>query len=1052
MQCVEDPISCRASVVGSPKETSHIKDHVSPHPATKPVDIDAPETNPHSNPVSTAASSESERDTRKNDNFDSSIAEFKPSLYRESVRDSLRSRNINVSDLEIYVNRKNKPAMILTLNKVSDDDENVSSFNVAIKNLPNSKEETIVQKNSSNVKETRTHQKENISASDPLGYPEYIESENNFALRSNADIVEYEKLKSTSEKSQNQILTEDSLVHDSKTVKQKVNFPKENNNLNISSEHLNRKASTDPFENKACTGDYPKNSLYSKAVKVFSPYKLKQMSIKSLSSSISKSVSPFCVARQLQEKHCSSDIGNEKSKNLAASENSCVPKPLSLELRSETQSPEPLECSANNNAAYLETPAEVISSCSDKQSVEIHKSLPSPLLLDRSVVCRRSVESSLLTSKSFDSSSLSFIQSCYSVLNLCKNPSNSEAGNAEQLHPKKHVGQGKQVWHVKSPEEMRMRTRSDSNVSEELSQTEEVSIPSRESFGISAEKKVGSSKSKKRKVDNSYKPSGISSGLNVSDIRKKFKQTTAPHDINSAAIYRLRGVRSDSALSQDSTVKDENLRLKNSNLKERVKTLSSGQRQNKLYKLSAIHSDSALNYSSQEKDLLDINDLVVGSDTLDNNRNGKTFRIKSIPYSQCLADKKLVQNSVKISKKKTAEIIAGKVRSKSFSEPSQHKYRKSLKFTDIFRSEPTGELTNSPLFGNMHGSIYSASSPSFLSHFIGGGDFDTDHNNSSLTCNASLTCDEQFFSDNFIKDLLPDFVEDPDLGNIENDIFELQEQYLKPADQQSPLPVFGTLISKLGTQERDQGNYVNRHEAVGSELTNMKQNQKVSITIAEDTHGGNWQRQYSQNHRNIPGNVTVENLPHVQTLLDRSDQISAIEPHVANNLNSIQVSQSSTPFNTAIPQRTIENLFASRTVDINAITTADALNSFIATSLGYQNLAVSTDNQSEQQASSVTQNLSNTSEYLGSISALPTSDVSQNYAVPHYQQVTLSGHMVTTTSERIQTVEEMFTKDVHRIPQSVMAMSSVVSQPSSGNIPDNGIRRDGSLTTTGHDV
>ena len=1016
LQSLEDALSCRASRIYNPPEISNTTDYHSPHPAPEPVDVETSQTNLHTNTLTSTidtdfegaaenigtfirtdneskvdSDSDIEHPAKDIDNFVSSgnesndvksdaknIDEF-VSADNESKSDIVSNiedpakttgnnskedlfGHLNINDFHACINKNTNPAIILLVKKVKENKK--SNDNLTLK----SKSESHVKDYSSGMKGIRNGMKAKCPHGDTQDYLRYDDiraTGNDFVPRANTGKVKYKRSAFSRKMGQRKVHAK--LKNCTKDDSQKVHFP-QNNRLDLTSVHLNSKPKTISLESKIhFSRNNPRNSFRDRNVEAFSPFKLQQTT-RSNSSNPMSGASSYNVASELVGEQFGRGSQSEKSENssLSSSEEVLDHKPVNSELQSASRCQTVVDSSLDINKSDH-------SSLSDLPTV--------------SSSCRRP----LLSSKSSP-----FIHSRYSVLDFQKvaktsnskslQPSNSkllQPSNSRLLLPKSPTEQGRvirrQIWHVKSPEEKLKRAYS-------FSPAEKVSQPTTEGNVLETRSKKNNSVHKKRRVDDdSYNPSS-----ELSDIQQKFKKRVASGTMNSEPVYKLRGVRSDSSLGACS-----HSYLSCDSRTDIWKTGIIPFPNTKCHQLSAMYSDSALNYTNLESSVDMKNALPETNNVRESIDSLKS--LKPIPYSQHLTER------VKRDRKKKSQAS-----SDSYQFKSQRKG-----FPEFINSETTRKLAHHSLLSNLHANSCSTPSPSSLSHFIGGGDFHNHFHN-----NSNLVNEDQFFSE------LPDFVEDPDLGNIENDILELQEQYLKPADQLSPLPMFSTLATKLGGgQDHGQGSYVNRHEIVGAERTNMKQNQRVSITIAEDNNAGNWQRQNSQSHRNLPNKVVVESLPHVQTLLDRQNQFSAImEPQITTDSSTAPVSQSNAAVNVATPQRTIENLFTGQDIDINTV------NNLIATSLGYQNSSsLNTDNHTDIQTSLVTQNRSNTAEYIGCINGPQILDNSQTYENPPMQQPH-SDVAIPVSGEQIQTIEQMFTKGIATVPQAVITQTSVGNQ------------------------
>ena len=480
---------------------------------------------------------------------------------------------------------------------------------------------------------------------------------------------------------------------------------------------------------------------------------------------------------------------------------------------------------------------------------------------------------------------------------------------------------------------------------------------------------------------------------------KKFPEKLSPLRCKSRPkLYKLRGVSSDSAISVTSGLDNEEVELTSERVRSKLKRLQhhpDNETPTQEWKLKAVHSDSMVDYAlvrTTEENMLNAQEkeTLMGDDAMN-----KIYR--TIPYSRNLSAHERMKRHTKVIVKNRPLEFTGR-RYRSLLDPSfLYKCKKSLSFPDS-RSfgdsiSNTHELASYPLLNDTHVNVVcSTPSPSFINHFVGGGDVsDVTHNVHEIS-GDSLTLDEHFFMDNL--NLLPELTEDPEFNRIENDIFELQEQYLKPVDQTitSPLPMFGTIAPKLVFQDQTQGNYVNKQVVIGTLPDSLRQTQNVSVSIAEETPG-NWQ-QNSQTLGNVQSKVVVQSLPHVQSLLGRPDNLSAIESNVNSRSTSLPVSSQA---------KTIESIFASNVTDTSA---TGSIANLLAKSLGHQTLL-------------------NNATYVGSIN-IPGSSESQG--------VNDLGQSAAHNNEKLSALEAMFLKGIQGVQQTVVSPTPTVTVPSEGSV------------------
>ena len=637
----------------------------------------------------------------------------------------------------------------------------------------------------------------------------------------------------------------------------------------------------------------------------------------------------------------------------------------------------------------------------------------------------------------------------------------------------------RQIWHLKSPEELGKKGESSKQMNEESQvpvSKSKIRIKSHIN-DASLEKLVSGSENSlysryyNKRMPDVLEQSGSSKVLSVRTNQKasanRFEVDNTKKEVKHkkmfplieevpAKMYKLRGVRSDSALGtalDTVVVDDKKSGFRSGETREKTKRphpSSPVKKACKHLKLKAVQSDSAVNYSKSNLEELNSRNVEeeMNCPLVNIEKGDRKMKVKSIPYSKHLSDRERVKKSVKCIEEKPVTFKINRAKSNSHSDSSEYRCRRALNFPDSVCVEGRREVMSPTLIENEHVNIVCSSpSPSCLTQFIGSGDINNDN---ECSASASLPLAEHNFMDNVT--VLPDFVGDSDLKNIENDIFELQEQYLNPTDQTSPLPAFSTIDSRLGVQEQTQGTYLGGQPIYRSESEDLKQKQKVSITIAEDTLDRNWQRQISQTHENVSNKVIVQSLPHA-TLLGSPDSYSAITPQKTAEINPFSILQKSPSITPDFTNqtKTIENIFASGGSNVAPLSTVDALAKYIASNPGQQNLVGNEHNlvgsggnqlaPSGSKQTSITQNLLNTAEYLGSINVVPGSNTS--HSVTDYQKLNHSEQTAVTDSERLRQLEAMFLKGVPTVTQpTLQQLVNAQTSVSDGNIQPASTRQD----------
>lgn len=676
----------------------------------------------------------------------------------------------------------------------------------------------------------------------------------------------------------------------------------------------------------------------------------------------------------------------------------------------------------------------------------------------------RSVKSCISPARTVDSTSLAFTEAPYSDY-IKRQPHLGH--NKTTIVIKTNFGQERinkrQVWHVKSPDNQGSGRKSgveqvDPGVVIQVRETE-VCIPSAKSDNSStAQNIIISNTSLPHDKNLLRKRSVLSESVRAAELcqkKRKFIEDTCSYfnaenpstatvrenhkrqdpvpliDTQPPKLYKLRGVRSDSALGEISEAVNEltsdrlRLKLKRFHFPPYEETPS------KHWKLNTVHSDSVLNLSSidrSEDHMIDSEGKITEHDL--RKVTSGDMKVKSIPYSQHLSEHASLKKRAKYFKSLSPTLKVSRCRSKSLSEPSEYKCRKALNFPEsIVGFDGAQELETSSFLEDKHVSVICTSPlPSFLTQcFDGGGDLSNDNTNVLNNSSTNLILDEHLFMENLI--LPPDFTDEPDLNKIENDIFELQDQYLKSVDQTSPMGVFGTVDPRLGIQEMPQGNCLQRQVVSRSQQDSLKQTQKVSLTIAEDVSVNNWQHQNPQNQGSVQNKVLVQSLPLV---LDIPDHFSGVDSNVTQE--SVLVSPSN-PRIISNQMRTIENIFAGNDSSSNAAA------NLIATSDGNLNVTVGIENLNQ---APVVRGAS----YLGSINVVSGLGGSQTIAVPNNLQENDSQQSAIENSQRLKELEVMFLKGTRTLQEPVVSQSPDMHVSGVGTVATNENRGDTSFTTT----
>ena len=519
-------------------------------------------------------------------------------------------------------------------------------------------------------------------------------------------------------------------------------------------------------------------------------------------------------------------------------------------------------------------------------------------------------------------------------------------------------------------------------------------------------------------------------------------------------LYKLRGVSSDSAISVTSGLDTEDPDLSNEMIVTKLRQLQSYNNEDtptQEWKLKGIHSDSMVDYTlvrnDEEKAIPSAEEGQTLGEDVEN-----TLRYRTIPYSGSLYDHEQMKKRRRVVLNARPTVFT-KQNYRSLLGPSVQKCKKSLSFQDGQDNRGLNdsdydsyvhELASNPLLNDMHVDVVCGSpSPSFINHFIGDGS-DAYHNITSheydITGGSLPFDDDHLIMDNM--NLLSDFIgtgsipvlnedstssgslpvlndysmnEDHDLNRIENDIFELQDQYLKPVEQtvSSPLMMFSTVASKVVVQDQAQGNLVNKQVVIGTLPDSLRQVQNVSISIAESTPS--WQ-QISQTSGSVQNKVVVESLPNVQTLFGGgTENVSAMESNVNSQSTSLPVSNQ---------VKTIESIFAENNTNTSA---TGSIASLLAANNGQPTVSLGLENKSPQISSPFSpQMLMNNATYVGSIN------------VPENQHgTTTMGSSSADNGQKLSAIEAMFLRGLQGVQQTAVPQTPE-NVTSSENIAENG--------------